>query len=46
MKIKAVYVGRYNEQTQAYSLCKENNKTMKDDMQKVYHGLMYRLELK
>lgn len=35
MKVKAIYVGRYNEHTQTYALCKENNKSMKEDMEKV-----------
>ena len=35
MKVKAIYVGRYHENTQTYTLCKENNKSMKDDMEKV-----------
>ena len=35
MKVKGVYVGRYSDQTKTYTLCKDNNKKMKEDIDKV-----------
>lgn len=44
MQVKGVYVGRYSDQTKMYTLCKDKNKKLKEDIDQVRFCVMRRLE--